>query len=168
MRRDNNQLAASARKLIMADTTPRIAWSEYEHVAPETVAALRALGKAIDDSGLEKPLTELLKVRASQLNGCAYCLHFHLVSARKVDVAAAKLDLVATWRDVGVFTARERAALAWTESLTLMAQYPVSDAIYAERREHFSTSEIVFLTATVSLINAWNRVAGGLRFFPAI
>ncbi len=151
----------------MADTHPRISWTEYEQVAPQTVAALRALGNAVDNSGLEKPLTELLKVRASQLNGCAYCLQFHLIGARRAEVAAAKLDLVATWRDVGIFTARERAALAWTESLTLMAQNPVSDAIYVELREQFSTSEIAFLTAAIGLINAWNRVAGALRFTPA-
>jgi AhpD family alkylhydroperoxidase len=157
----------STSRIIMADMQPRIGWTEYEQAAPQTVAALRALGKAVDDSGLEKPLTELLKVRASQLNGCAYCLHFHLIGARRVQVAAAKLDLVATWRDVGIFTARERAALAWTESLTLMAQNPVSDAIYAELREQFSTSEIAFLTTAIGLINAWNRVAGGLRFTPA-
>lgn len=152
----------------MTHISTRIGWDEYEHAAPATVVALRALGQAVDDSGLEKSLTELLKVRASQLNGCAYCLHFHLTGARRADVVPAKLDLVATWQEVDIFTARERAALAWTESLTLMAQQAVADSIYVELRQQFSASEIANLTAAVGLINAWNRIAGGLRFAPVI
>lgn len=152
----------------MTHTTPRIDRIEYERAAPGTVVALRTLGKAVDDSGLEKPLTELLKVRASQINGCAYCLHFHLAGARQANVMPAKLDLVATWREVDIFTVRERAALAWTESLTLMAQHPVADSIYAELQQQFSVSEIAHLTAAIGLINAWNRIAGGLRFSPVV
>jgi AhpD family alkylhydroperoxidase len=151
----------------MTQVNTRIGRSEYEHIAPATVVALRALGTAVDDSGLEKPLTELLKVRASQLNGCAYCLNFHLAGARGAEVAPAKLDLIATWREVDVFTARERAALAWTESLTLMARQPVADSIFEELRQLFSASEIAYLTAAIGLINAWNRIAGGLRFAPS-
>jgi AhpD family alkylhydroperoxidase len=152
----------------MTHVIARIGRSEYEHIAPAAVVALRALGTAVDDSGLEKPLTELLKVRASQLNGCAFCLHFHLAGARRAEVAPAKLDLIATWREVDVFTARERAALAWTESLTLMAQQQVADPIFEELRQLFSASEIAYLTAAIGLINAWNRIAGGLRFAPII
>lgn len=150
------------------DISTRIGWSEYERAAPATIVALRALGQAVDDSGLEKSLTELLKVRASQLNGCAYCLHFHLTGARHANVVPAKLDLLATWQEVDIFTARERAALAWTESLTLMAQQSVADSIFVELRQQFSASEIAYLTAAVGLINAWNRIAGGLRFAPVI
>ena len=149
-------------------TQTRIGWTEYERAAPETVAALRALGKAVDDSGLEKPLTELLKIRASQLNGCAYCLHFHLNGARKADAVSGKIDLVATWRDADIYTARERAALAWTEALTLMGQQAVPETLYAEIQKQFSASEIAFLTAAIALINAWNRIAGGLRFLPLV
>lgn len=143
-------------------------WPSFEQAAPSVVAALRMLGKAVDDSGLDKQLTELLKLRASQLNGCAFCLQFHLNLARKLGLAQAKIDLVATWREAGVFSARERAALAWTEALTLMAQQHVADALYAEVQAEFSESEIAFLTTAVGAINAWNRIAGALQFSPPI
>ena len=141
-------------------------WPSFEQAAPSVVAALGMLSKAVDDSGLEKQLTELLKLRASQLNGCAFCLQFHLNLARKVGLAQAKIDLVAAWREAVVFSARERAALAWTEALTLMAQQRVSDAQYAEVQAVFTESEIAFLTAAVGAINAWNRIAGALQFSP--
>lgn len=136
----------------------------FEQVAPNVVAALGMLGKAVDDSGLDKQLIELLKLRASQLNGCAFCLQYHLNVARKIGLAQAKIDLVATWREASVFSARERAALAWTEALTLMAQQHIADAQYAELQAVFTDSEIAFLTAAVGTINAWNRIAGALRF----
>jgi AhpD family alkylhydroperoxidase len=146
-------------------------WADFEKTAPGVLAALLALGKAVDDSGLEKPLTELIKVYASQLNSCAFCLQLHLNTARKLGIAPAKLDLVVVWREVSVFSARERAALAWTEALTLMAQQPVAASLHAELQTQFSGTEIVFLTAAVGAINSWNRIAGALRFpppFPAI
>lgn len=143
-------------------------WLPFEQTAPDVVAALKMLGKAVDDSGLDKQLTELLKLRASQLNGCAFCLQFHLNLARKLGLASAKIDLLATWRDAGVFSARERAALAWTEALTSMAQMHVADALYVELQAAFSESEIAFLTAAVGAINAWNRIAGALQFSPPI
>lgn len=143
-------------------------WPAFEQAAPGVIAALRMLGKAVDDSGLDKSLTELLKVRASQINGCAFCLQFHLNLARKLGLAPAKIDLVATWREADVFSARERAALAWTEALTLMAQQHVADALYAELQAEFTESEIAFLTAAVGAINAWNRIAGALQFSPPI
>lgn len=142
----------------------RVDWTDFERAAPEVVAALRALGMAVDASGLEKTLTELIKVRASQLNGCAYCLQFHLTSARKLPIAPAKLDLVATWREAGAFSARERAALAWTEAVTLMAVQPVADVVYGDLQSQFSATEIMFLTAAIGTINAWNRIAGALQF----
>ena len=146
--------------------TPRLAYASFNELAPAAGAALRALGQAVDDSGLEKSLTELIKLRASQLNGCAFCLQFHLNLARALPQppAPAKLDLLATWRDAHVYTARERAALAWTEALTLMAGQHVDDDVYAQLQRHFSTSEIAFLSAAVANINAWNRIAGALRF----
>lgn len=140
----------------------------FEQAAPGVATALKMLGQAVDASGLDKQLTELLKLRASQLNACAFCLQFHLNIARKIGLPQSKIDLLATWRDAGVFTARERAALAWTEALTLMAQRPVADALQAELAAEFSASEILFLTATVGAINAWNRIAGALRFPPPI
>lgn len=147
---------------------PRISRADYDDLAPAAVAALRALGKAVDDSGLEKTLTELIKIRASQINGCAFCIQFHLNMARKLGVEAAKLDLLAAWREVGVYTARERAALAWTEALTRMDRHSVSDATYAQVQAQFTRSEIAFLTASVGAINAWNRIAGALHFEPPV
>jgi AhpD family alkylhydroperoxidase len=143
-------------------------YPDFERAAPAVVAALRQLSKAVDDSGLDKQLTELLKLRASQLNGCAFCLQFHLNLARKLGLAPVKIDLVATWRETGIFSARERAALAWTEALTLMAQQPVADAAYAALQAEFSGPEIAFLTTAVGAINAWNRIAGALQFAPPI
>lgn len=147
---------------------PRIDWTSFEQAAPAVLAALGALGKAVDDSGLEKALTELIKVRASQLNGCAFCLQFHLNLARRLKVGNAKLDLLPVWREVAVYSPRERAALAWTEALTLMADAPVPEGVYAALQTEFSASEIVFLSSAIGAINAWNRIAGALQFSPPI
>jgi AhpD family alkylhydroperoxidase len=146
----------------------RIDWQPFQEAAPEVVTALTALGKAVDDSGIEKPLTELVKLRVSQLNGCAFCVQYHLNSIRKCGVMPAKLDLIAQWREVQLFSARERAALAWAEALTVQSVGSVDDAVYVELQERFSEREVVFLTACVGLINAWNRIAGGLQFSPPI
>lgn len=145
---------------------PRIDYREFNEIAAGAAAALRALGQAVDDSGIEKPLTELLKVRASQLNGCAFCVQFHLNLARQHGVDARKLDLVAAWRHAGVFTDREAAALAWTDALTLTAPEPERDAVYGLLQGLFTRNEIAHLTAAIANINAWNRIAGGLRFTP--
>ncbi|MDE2393927.1 MAG: carboxymuconolactone decarboxylase family protein [Burkholderiales bacterium] len=150
------------------DTATRFDLRAYEGAAPGVVRALRALGAAVDESGLEKPLTELLKIRASQINGCAFCLQFHLNAARKAGLSVAKIDLVATWREAGVYSAREAAALGWTEALTLMAGQPPAGAIELELQAQFSKAEIAFLTASIAAINAWNRIAGGLGFPPPI
>jgi len=96
----------------------RMEFIGFSTLAPGVRTALSALSKAVDDSGLEKTLTELIKIRASQINGCAFCLQFHLNAARKAALSQTKLDLLAVWRDAGVFSKREMAALAWTESLT--------------------------------------------------
>ncbi|MDE2129157.1 MAG: carboxymuconolactone decarboxylase family protein [Betaproteobacteria bacterium] len=154
--------------MTIPEHAPRIAWSDFERMAPEVPVALRALGKAVDDSGLDKALTELLKLRVSQLNGCAYCIQFHLNIARRLGIAAPKLDLVAAWRDAGVFSARERAALAWAEALTGMAGAHVCDAVYAEVQHQFNAGEIAALTTAVATINAWNRIAGALQFAAPI
>ncbi|MES2414960.1 MAG: carboxymuconolactone decarboxylase family protein [Pseudomonadota bacterium] len=145
---------------------PRMDGPEHYKLAPETSAALMALGKAVDDSGLEKPLTELVKLRVSQINGCAYCVQLHLNVARKLGVAAAKLEQTVVWRETGVFSVRERAALQWAEALTLMAGRGVPDAAFEEVSSQFDRSELAFLTAAVANINAWNRIAGSLHYTP--
>ncbi len=105
-------------------------------------------------------------MRASQLNGCAFCLQLHLNFARKLGVAAAKLDLVAAWREAGVFDERESAALAWTETLTRLGAESASDAEYAALRAQFSEDEALFLTVAIGVINQWNRIGVALRFAP--
>lgn len=149
-----------------SEHTPRIAWADFERMVPDVPVALRAMGQAVDGTGLDKHLTELVKLRVSQRNGCAYCIQFHLNLARKLGVAQQKLDLVAAWQDAGLFSARERAALAWAEALTGMAQQHIADAIYADVRQQFNTDEMAALTTAVATINAWNRIAGALRFTP--
>lgn len=150
-------------------TQEPVARSEYpvfEQTAPAVLEALRALGQAIDQSGLEKSLTELIKIRASQINGCAFCLQYHLNLARKLGLEAAKLDLVAVWAETRLYSPRERAALAWTEALTRMNQQLVDARTYQNVQAQFSAEEIIFLTSAIGAINAWNRIAGGLLFTP--
>ena len=145
-------------------TEARMEFAEFIKIAPDARAALSALSKAVDDSGLEKQLVELIKIRASQINGCAFCVQFHLIAARKAAVPQTKLDLVTTWRDAGVFTAREMAALRWTEALTQVTPAGVSDEDYEAAGNEFNEKELVFLTAAVASINAWNRIAMALKF----
>ena len=145
---------------------PRIDWATFDQAVPGAVAALRSLSQAVDATGLDKRLTELVKVRVSQLNGCAFCLKLHLDWARKAGVPGLALDLLATWREVEVFDVRERAALAWAEALTGMAARHVSDAAFAEAARQFGQTELAALTTAIATINAWNRIAGSLRFEP--
>ena len=146
----------------------RMEFVDFDKAAPEARAALSALSKAVDDSGLEKPLVELIKIRASQINGCTFCVQFHLNAARKVKVSQTKLDLIAVWRDAGVFSAREMAALAWTEALTHVTPTGVSDEAYRGVCEELADSELAFLTVAIASINAWNRIAMAYRFTPPV
>src|SRR6218665_3619042 len=145
---------------------PRIHPPQFAQLTPGVSEALLALGKAINASGLAPDLLELIKLRASQINGCAFCLQFHLNMARKLDMPAAKLDLLATWREAPVYSPREQIALAWTEALTLAAEGPVSDALYDQTLAEFGPAPLGFLTAAIANINAWNRIAMALRFAP--
>jgi AhpD family alkylhydroperoxidase len=146
----------------------RLDYETFRKLAPQVYSALLALGKAVDDSGLDKDLTELVKLRASQINGCAFCVQIHLNTARKIGVERAKLDLVATWQDAGVFSEKECAALAWTESLTELRVQGASDEAYAAVRHHFTETEVAFLTIAIGTINNWNRLGVALRFAPPI
>jgi AhpD family alkylhydroperoxidase len=152
----------------MTSSEARMDWSEFKRVAPDANAALLALSKAASDSGLEKDLVELIKLRSSQINGCAICLQHHLNVARALGIAGEKLDLVGAWHDAGIYTPRELAALRWTEILTGRLSDGVSDEAYAAVRAQFNDSEIAFLTSAVAAINAWNRLAIALRFSPSI
>ncbi len=152
----------------MSGTHARLEYEEFARTAPAAHAAMRALGKAVDDAGLEKELTELIKLRASQINGCAFCIQIHLNLARKLGIAGEKLDLVIAWREAGLFTPREMAALAWTEALTDLARQGPSDEAYATLLEQFTPSEAAFLTVAIGTINQWNRIAVALRFTPPV
>ncbi len=146
--------------------TPRISMHDYHKTAPAVFDAMRALGKAVADSGLEPLLIELIKIRSSQINGCAYCLQFHINEARKLALPQGQLDQLATWRDSPLFSAREAAVLGWTEALCRMPMEHVNDDAYAQLQAQFSEKEIAFITAAVANINAWNRICGALRFAP--
>jgi len=150
----------------MADIRSRVGYEDFIARAPAVAAALREISKSAPNAGLDKGLLELVKIRASQINGCAFCLQLHLNFARKLGVPAAKLDLVAAWREARVFDARERAALAWTETLTRLKPEAASDADYAALRAQFSEDEALFLTVAVGVINQWNRIGVALRFAP--
>ncbi|HTM16088.1 MAG TPA: carboxymuconolactone decarboxylase family protein [Terracidiphilus sp.] len=146
----------------------RIDYKIFQGIIPEMGTGMAAVSQALRKSGIEPELIELLKIRASQLNGCAFCVQYHLNDARKMNVPAAKLDLLATWRESGIFTEREAAALDWAEHVTLLAQHHIDDDAYSRVSAHFSEREIAFLTTAIGQINFWNRVAAPLRFTPPI
>jgi AhpD family alkylhydroperoxidase len=131
--------------------------------AADAMKPLIALEASIKESGLEHSLIHLVKMRASQLNGCAYCLHMHSAEAIKEGETPARLFLLDAWQESQLYTPRERAALAWTESLTLISQTHAPDEDYEEALEHFSAEELVKLTLLIGTINTWNRVAIGFR-----
>ena len=137
-------------------------------IQPAIASSLRALGEAAASVGLDRKLLELVKLRASQLNGCAFCLNMHSVDARKLGEDQRRLDLLSAWREVPCFNERERAALAWTEALTTLTPDHVPDGVYAMAKAPFSDEEFVNLTAAVVAINGWNRIAIAFRFAPPV
>ena len=132
--------------------------------APEMIAAMTAFETAVVSSGLEHSLIALVKTRASQINGCAFCLHMHTRDARAAGESEERLHVLAAWWESSLFTPREKAALTWTDSLTLIAQTRAPDADYAVMREEFDEAEAVKLTMLIGAINVWNRLAVGFRF----
>jgi AhpD family alkylhydroperoxidase len=135
-------------------------------VAPDAYRAMSALERVVHDAGLPRPLVELVKMRASQLNRCAYCLDMHSKDAEALGIAPEKLFVLEAWREAPFYTERERAALAWTEALTLIADRGVSDDVYQEARAHFSERELAALTMAIVAINGWNRIAISTRMEP--
>ncbi len=127
-------------------------------LAPDVYDAMLKAGAALKASGLDIALIELAQIRASQINGCAFCLALHLANSRKAGISQRKLDLLAAWRDVPDFDARERAAIAWSETLTRVSEGGVPDDAYQAARAALSEAEIAQLGYAVGLINAWNRV----------
>ena len=135
----------------------------FYQAAPETIKALVAVEDQIKASGLELSLIELVKTRASQINGCAFCINMHTADARKNGETEQRLYLLNAWRESPLYTDRERAALAWTEALTLVSETHAPDTDYEAMRAQFSEKEAVNLTMLIGAINAWNRVAIGYR-----
>jgi AhpD family alkylhydroperoxidase len=145
--------------------TPRL---NYFAAAPEAMKAMRAFEVAVVSSGLEHGLIELVKTRASQINGCAFCIDMHTRDARKAGETEARLYLLNAWREAPHYTPRERAALAWTEALTLIAETGAPDADYDGLKDHFTDEEKVKLTLLICAINSWNRIAIGFRSVPPL
>lgn len=133
------------------------------HANPKAYEALIALETYLKTCGLEYSLIELIKTRASQINGCAFCLHMHTTDARKAGESELRLHLLAAWRESSLYTPRERAALGWTEALTLVSQTGAPEAEYAAFQAEFTPAEQVDVTALIGMINLWNRLAVGFR-----
>ncbi len=146
----------------------RAEWKDYIAWAPDANAALLALGKAVDGAGFDKSLVELVKLRCSQMNGCAHCVQWHTEAGRKAGLSETKLQLLVAWRDApaGLFSDLEEAALAWAERLTLVADGGVSDEDYAAVSKHFEPKALAYLTSCIVGINAWNRISVAYRFTP--
>ncbi len=141
-------------------STPRI---DFYSASPAAIKAMLTLEGSATKLGLEPSLLELVKMRASQLNGCAFCLDMHSRDARKAGESERRLYVLPAWRETTLFTPREQAALAWTEALTLITEGHASDVDYAFARAEFSEAEMVNLTLAITTINAWNRFAIGFR-----
>lgn len=142
---------------------PRI---DYRKYAQQPLQSMLALEKYISESGLDPKLVHLVKMRASQINGCAYCLDMHSLDARAEGESEQRLYTLDAWRETPFFTDRERAALAWTEALTLISHTHAPDDVYDEVKKQFSEKEIVDLTFVIGTINLWNRLAISLRAVP--
>lgn len=136
---------------------------DYRAAMPEAMEAMLGLQKVVDSSGLEPKLLELVKLRASQINGCAYCLDMHSKDAAAIGEDPQRLHVLAAWREAPFYSDRERAALAWCEALTLLPSSGAPDEVYEQVAAQFSNREQVALTAAIVAINGWNRFAVGFR-----
>ncbi|HEV2382575.1 MAG TPA: carboxymuconolactone decarboxylase family protein [Terriglobia bacterium] len=146
--------------------TTQSARIDVTKVAPEAYQAMGGLQRYVRRSGLEPSLLDLVRMRSSQINGCAYCIDMHSKDARAAGQTEQRLYALDAWRETPFYTDRERAALAWTEALTLVSQGHVPDEVYELARKQFSEKEIVDLTLAVVEINSWNRIAISLRAVP--
>ena len=140
---------------------------DFYKASPDAAKAMLALEAAVKSLGLESSLLELVKLRASQINGCAYCVDMHSRDARKHGESERRLYAIAVWREAPFFTERERAALAWTEALTRISETRAPDADYEWLSSQFTDRERVDLTLAINAINSWNRLAIGFRSVPA-
>lgn len=143
----------------------RSEYKDFMTQAPDAYEIVRSLGQLAAKAGIDKQLLELIKLRASQINGCAFCVQFHILQGESLGIAADKLNLVVVWREAPQFSARERAALAWTEALTTLTS-GVGDEVYAQARAEFSEQELTYLTSAIASINVWNRFGVAYRWTP--
>lgn len=139
---------------------------DYAGIAPAGLRAMLDLQSYVNKSGLEPALLELVKIRASQINGCAFCLAMHVADAREHGKSDERMHLLNAWREAPLYSARERAALAWTEAVTLVTDGHVPDAVYAEAHNRLTEKELVDLTYAIVTINGWNRVCVAFRVPP--
>ncbi len=139
---------------------------DYRKSAPDGFKAMSGLEQYVRQSGLEPALLELVKIRASQINGCAFCLDMHTQDARAADESEQRLYTLSAWRETPFFNEREQAALAWTEAVTRISETHVPDQIYESVRQHFNENELVNLTLAIVAINGWNRLAISFRSVP--
>jgi AhpD family alkylhydroperoxidase len=153
------------RRAVMSDSAEfeRI---NFKKLVPGAYRAMLALETYVHQSGLEASLLELVKMRASQINGCAYCLDMHWKDLRAIGESEQRLYSLDAWRECPYYTERERAALAWTEAVTLITSGHVPDSVYEEVRPHFSEKELADLTLAVAAINSWNRLSISARAVP--
>ena len=142
---------------------PRLKYSE---IAPDGTRAMNGLELYVRSSGLESSLLELVKLRSSQINGCAYCIDMHTKDARAQGETEQRLYALGAWRETPFFTDRERAALAWTEVVTRVSESQVPDEVYEQVHKHFGDKELVDLTLAIVAINGWNRLAISFRTVP--
>jgi len=138
----------------------------YTKVAPLAYHAMLGLEKYLQECGIEEGLLHLMKMRASQINGCAYCLDMHSKDLRALGETEQRIYSLDAWREAPYYSERERAALAWTEAVTLVAQTHVPDEVYEQAKQQFSEKELADLTVAVATINAWNRLAIAARATP--
>jgi AhpD family alkylhydroperoxidase len=146
------------------NTIPRI---NFYQAAPEGIEALAGLERYIRKSAtLEKPLLELVKIRSSQINGCAYCIDMHTKDARAAGETEQRIYALSAWRETPFFSERERAALEWTEAVTLIGEEHAPDELFLRTRQYFTEAELIDLTLAIVTINAWNRLAIAFRSVP--
>ena len=145
----------------------RSEYKKFHAHAPEIYDLVVGLGQAAAKAGIDRQLLELVKIRASQINGCAFCVQYHILQAESLGLSADKLNLLVVWRDALQFSVRERAALGWTEALTRLTD-GVDDAVYAEASAAFSERELAYLTSAIGAINVWNRLGVAYRWSPPV
>ncbi|MGO3184252.1 MAG: carboxymuconolactone decarboxylase family protein [Aequorivita sp.] len=139
---------------------------DYNETDPKAIKGMLELEKYVAGSGLEHSLYELVKLRASQINSCAYCIDMHSKDARKAGETEQRLYALSAWRETSFYSERERAALAWTEAMTLISENDLPDSLYEEVEKHFNEKEHLALSMAIVAINGWNRLAIGFRKEP--